>query len=102
MAGNLENTIGRGVNDGLAACHMLLTKLGDDGGPRRMAVAQYARKIGAFDQLVEEFGRKRVGLFSEISPIEQHGHARDLPVPARRILAAGEFFGVTVGIREET
>ena len=88
------------VDDRFAACHVFLTKFGDDGRPGRMAVAQYAGKIGALDQLIKELGRKGVCLAGEISPLEQHWHTRDLPVPARRVLATAQLAGETIGANE--
>ncbi|MNH10460.1 hypothetical protein D3C79_699410 [compost metagenome] len=33
----------------------------------------------------------------EVTPLEQHGHAGDLPVAGRGVLAGGELLGETVG-----
>ena len=97
VAGDLEHAVGRGVYDWLAGTHVFVAEFGDDGRARCMAVAQHAGQVGALDQLVEQLRRKRVGTISEISPVEQDRHTGNLPVAARRVLAARQFRRMTVG-----
>ena len=65
-----------------------------------MAVAEDARQVRPFDQLIEQFLRKRIGPVREIAPIKHYRDAGNFPVPARRILAARQLGGMTIGARD--
>ena len=62
-----------------------------------MTVTQHARQVPTFNQFVQQLGRERVGLASEITPVEQHGQAGDFPVAARRVLAARHLCRMAIG-----
>ena len=97
VAGDLEDAVGRGVDDRLAGPHVFDAELSDDLGTRSVTVSDYARQVRAFDQLLEQRRRKSVRGLREIAPVEQHGNACDLPVPARRVLAGRQFLGIAPG-----
>ena len=97
MAGDLKHRIGRGVEDGLAAAHVLLAQLIEDLGAGRVTVAQKTWQLGATDQRLQQLGRKAVLVSGEVAPIEEHGRARHLPVARRGILARGDLLGVAIG-----
>ena len=97
VRGDLEHAVGRRVDDRLAGRHVLLAEFGDDRRTGRMAVTQHAGQVGPLDEFVEQFLRESLLFVSEVAPVEQHRHAGNLPVTARRVLAARQFLGVTVG-----
>ena len=97
MAGDLKHRIGRGVEDGLAAAHVLLAQLIEDLGAGRVTVAQKTWQLGATDQRLQQLGRKAVLVSGEVAPIEEHGRARHLPVARRGILARGDLLGIAIG-----
>ncbi len=53
MAGNLKNTISRGVKNGLTRTHMLITQFGNNGSTGSMTVAQITGQIRSFYQFIQ-------------------------------------------------
>ncbi|MNH14534.1 hypothetical protein D3C79_741280 [compost metagenome] len=62
-----------------------------------MAVAEVAGQACLLDDGVQQLLREAVVVILEVSPLEQHGHAGDLPVAGRGVLAGGELLSETVG-----
>jgi hypothetical protein len=97
MRRDLKDRIRRGVADRLQAPDMLFAILLDDLGARGMAVPQDAGKIAVGDQARDEIFREAGQGLRKIAPVERHRAAGDLPMPARRILAHGNFRGAAIG-----
>src|SRR5690606_19004694 len=93
----LEDGVGRGVADGLPRSDMLGAELVDDLRPRGVPVAEDAGKARLGDELLDELGGKARMLGREIAPDEGHPPAGELPVPARRVLAAARLDRVAEG-----
>ena len=89
MRRNLEYAVRGRVDDRFAGPHVLVAEFGDDRGAGRMAVAEHSGQSRAFHERVDQCGRKGVGTVGEIAPVEEDGYTGDLPVAARRVLAAG-------------
>ncbi len=97
VAGDLEHAVGRSVDDRLAAAHVFLAELRDDGGAGGMAGAEHSRQPCPVDEFPQQLLRERIGLPGEIAPLEEHRHTRHFPMPARRVLAARELAGIAPG-----
>ncbi|MNZ93239.1 hypothetical protein D3C78_1122980 [compost metagenome] len=80
VTGDLEDRVGRGVENRFAGFHVLFAQLVEDHGAGRVAVAEVTRQIGALDQLVQQLLRETVVLIAEIAPVEQYRHAGNFPV----------------------
>src|SRR5690606_15758836 len=85
MGGDLENAVGRRVDDGLAGAHVLLAQLIDDGSAGGGLVAQHPASDGG-RKGVDYFTGKPVGIDGK-RPIEDD--AGQFPVTRRRVLARG-------------
>ena len=96
VGGDLEDRVRRGVDDRLAAFDMRLAQRFEDRHARRLAVAEHAGQVGAFDQCLQQVGRKAVLALVEVAPFEQRRNAGDLPVPGGGVLAGGDFSGAGV------
>ncbi len=96
VRGDLEHAVGRGVEDRLARAHVLVAEFGDDRRARRVAVTEIAGQIRALHERIEQFRREGVLPVGKVAPVEHYRHTGDLPVPARRVLAARELLGKTV------
>ena len=97
MAGNLKNAVGGCVDDWFSARNMFIAKFGNDRCSRSVAIPKNAGQCGLIDQCVEQLLRKGFVLACEVAPLEQDRNTGNLPMPARRVLAAAEFGRVTVG-----
>ena len=60
MGGDLEDAVGRGVDDELAGGQVLVAQFGDDGRAAGRLVAQHA-VAGAAGELVDDLGGKPSG-----------------------------------------
>ena len=96
VRGDLEHAVGRGVDDGLAGAHVGLAQLGDDLRAGGVAVAQHAGQRRAPNQFFEQRRWKARLALAEVAPVEANRDARELPVAARRVLAAAQLGGVSV------
>ncbi len=97
VAGDLEHGVGRGVEDRLAGAHVLFAQIVQHLSAGGVAVAEVARQAGLLDDGVQQLLREAVVVIVEIAPLEQHGHAGNLPVAGRGVLAGGELLGEAVG-----
>src|SRR3954469_11546817 len=61
-----------------------------------MAIAEYSGETGLLDKPLDKLGRTAGLRPREISPVEADRHARDFPMPGRRILAFGLFAGASI------
>ena len=97
VAGNLEHGVGRGVEDRLAGAHVLFAQIVQHLGTGGVAVAQIPGQTGLLDDGVQQLLREAVVVVMEVTPLEQDGHAGNLPVTGRGVLAGGELLGKAVG-----
>ncbi len=87
MRRDLEHAIDGGVADRLACQDMLGTKFVDDGGARRVPVADNAGESALADDRRGQIDRKSRDGLREIAPGERNRRAGYLPMAGGRILA---------------
>ena len=97
MTGDLEYGVSGGIENRFPGFHMLFAELIEDHRPGRVAIAEVARQVGAFHQLIQQLLRETVFMVAEVAPVKQHRHASDFPVAGRRIFTRREFMRPGIG-----
>ena len=87
VRGDLEDGIGRGVDDRLAARHVLDAEPDDDLGAGGVFASQHAGEARLAHQGLDQIIRKTRFGVGEIAPVESDRHTHQLPVTRRRVLA---------------
>ncbi len=85
---DLQHAVGRSVDDGKAAAHVLGAELGDDLGPRGGLVPQDAGRPGPPFEIVKQFAGKPLGKKRE-RPIQNDAH--QFPMAGDGVLAPRSF-----------
>ena len=96
MRRNLQHAVSRGIDNRLAAPHMLLAQILDNLRAAGMTFAQHARQLALFDERSHQLLRKAVRHIWEIAPVEGDRHAADFPVTAQRILALADLLRIRI------
>ena len=96
MRRNLQHAVSRGIDNRLAAPHMLLAQLLDNLRAAGMTFAQHARQLALFDERSHQLLRKAVRHIWEIAPVEGDRHAADFPVTAQRVLALADLLRIGI------
>ena len=96
VRGDLEHGVGRGVDDAIAGCDMLIAQLLDNLRARRVAVAEEPRKARAPHEHVRQLCREARGFAGKLALVEFHGDARHLRMSARRVFAGARLAGGAV------
>ena len=97
VTGDLEHRVSGGIEDRFPGFHMLFAELIEDHRPGGVAVAEIARQVGAFHQLIQQLLREAVFLVAEVAPVKQHRHAGDFPVAGRGIFTGRKFMRPGIG-----
>ena len=102
VAGNLQHTVRRSVDDGLSRTHMFFAQLLNDYRAAGMFLPQDTGQASLFNKCIHQFLRETVRLIREIAPVKIHRHTGNLPVPAQRIFALTHFFRPGIGSLDPT
>ena len=87
VRGDLKHRIRRGIKNRLARADVFLAQFVQNHCAGRVAITQIAGQLRTCDDTIEQLLREGVGFVTEVTPIEQHRHARHFPVAGRRIFA---------------
>ena len=89
MGGNLDDAVGRGIDDRPPRPHVFGAEAGDDLGARCVAIAEHPVRAGQIgDAAGDPFGQGRHGVGEDV-PSPGHRHAGQLPMAGRGVLAGG-------------